>query len=373
MKADRVYDCAIIGGGLAGLCLSIQLVQQGFSVVLLERNTYPFHKVCGEYISLESWDFLKRLGIPLDEMNLPVIKKLNVTAENGYKISKDLDLGGFGISRFTLDEKLAKRAIETGVVLLENTTAKNVAFNNDVYTISTNTGELNSKLAFGSFGKINPSFIVSKNAVKKGEYIGVKYHIKTNSPDDLISLHNFKDGYCGISKIDNETYCLCYLTTTKNLKANNNSISEMEKNVLMKNPHLKKIFQESTFVFDKPLAISQISFRKKETYTNNLIMLGDSAGAIAPLCGNGMSMAMRASHFLSQYVTHYLQGEITKEKLLDNYEKQWNANFSLRINTGFYLHKLLGKNLLTTISLRILNLFPNIFNKLISFTHGKPF
>jgi flavin-dependent dehydrogenase len=102
-------------------------------------------------------------------------------------------------------------------------------------------------------------------------------------------------------------------------------------------------------------------------------MLGDSAGAIAPLCGNGMSMAMRASNFLSQYVSQFLKGNISKEELLVSYEKQWNVNFSLRINTGFYLQKLLGRNFLTFLSLKFLNSFPRLMNKLISLTHGKPF
>ena len=373
MNKDKVYDCVIIGGGLAGLCLSIQLAQKGFDVVLIEKNSYPFHKVCGEYISLESWDFLLRLGIPLEQMNLPIIKSLSITAENGFKISAPLDLGGFGVSRFNLDEKLAARAKHVGVVLLENTIAKNVTLESNIYTITTNTLELKSKLAFGSFGKINPSFITTENSAKKGAYLGVKYHIKTVFPNDLIELHNFKNGYCGISKIDNETYCLCYLTKVKNLKDNNNSIQEMEKNVLMKNPYLKKIFTESTFLFDKPLAISQIGFNKKKTYTNNLIMLGDAAGAIAPLCGNGMSIALRTSHFLSEFVVKFLQQEISKQELLNKYDKQWNDNFSLRIKTGFYLQELLGKNFLTYLSLRLLKASPRLMNKLISLTHGKSF
>ena len=373
MNEDKVYDCAIIGGGLAGLCLSIQLAQKGFDVVLIEKNSYPFHKVCGEYISLESWDFLTRLGIPLEQMNLPIIKNLSITSENGFKVSALLDLGGFGISRFNLDEKLATRAKQVGVLLLENTTAKNVTLENDIYTITTNSLKLKSKLAFGSFGKISPSYISGENSAKKGAYLGVKYHIKTTFPNDLIELHNFKDGYCGISKIDNDTYCLCYLTTVKNLKDNSNSIYEMEKNVLMKNPYLKKIFTESTFLFDKPLAISQIGFNKKKTYTNNLIMLGDAAGAIAPLCGNGMSIALRTSHFLSEYVAKFLEHKISKQELIDKYNKQWNANFSTRIKTGFYLQELLGKNFLTLMSLKILNAFPNVLNKLISLTHGKSF
>ena len=68
----------VIGGGLAGLSLSIQLAKAGYKVVLFEKEKYPFHKVCGEYISLESWNFIEQLGLPLSNMNLPIIKKLIV-------------------------------------------------------------------------------------------------------------------------------------------------------------------------------------------------------------------------------------------------------------------------------------------------------
>ncbi len=51
---NKIYPCAIIGGGLGGLCLAIQLARQGVEVILFEKNSYPQHKVCGEYISMES-------------------------------------------------------------------------------------------------------------------------------------------------------------------------------------------------------------------------------------------------------------------------------------------------------------------------------
>ena len=99
-----LYDCAIAGGGLAGLALSIQLAKQNKKIILFEKETYPFHKVCGEYIAMESWNFLESLGVPLTEMNLPRIKKLRVSSPNGNIIEHSLNPGGFGISRFTLDK-----------------------------------------------------------------------------------------------------------------------------------------------------------------------------------------------------------------------------------------------------------------------------
>src|SRR5215468_9478137 len=82
----RTYDVAIAGGGLAGLALSIQCAQAGYRTILFEKERYPFHKVCGEYISFESWNFLEELGVPLSQMNLPTITRLLVTAPNGKNL-----------------------------------------------------------------------------------------------------------------------------------------------------------------------------------------------------------------------------------------------------------------------------------------------
>jgi len=83
LNSSNSYDVAIAGGGLAGLALSIQLAKAGYSVVLFEKDRYPFHKVCGEYISLESWNFLEELGLPLSDWGLPVIRRVLVSAPDG--------------------------------------------------------------------------------------------------------------------------------------------------------------------------------------------------------------------------------------------------------------------------------------------------
>ncbi|MEP6465232.1 MAG: NAD(P)-binding protein, partial [Parafilimonas sp.] len=88
------YDIAIIGGGLGGLSLAILSANAGYKVVLFEKEQYPFHKVCGEYISLESYDFLSRLGLPLADWNLPIIKNLQVSDVYGKVYDFKLDLGG---------------------------------------------------------------------------------------------------------------------------------------------------------------------------------------------------------------------------------------------------------------------------------------
>src|SRR5947209_7384722 len=127
---EQEYDVAIIGGGLAGLAAAILLNRSGHSVIILEKEKYPFHKVCGEYVSLESQDFLGKLGIPIHQMDLPRIDRFLLTAPDGRSFTMKLPLGGFGISRYKLDHMLAETAQRNGVFILEETKAEEVAFKN---------------------------------------------------------------------------------------------------------------------------------------------------------------------------------------------------------------------------------------------------
>ncbi len=105
---SKFFDVGITGGGLAGLSLSILLAKKNYNVILFEKEKYPFHRVCGEYISLESRNFIASLGFYFSKFDLPVIKKLIVSSPDGNYINANLDLGGFGVSRFCIDNELKK-------------------------------------------------------------------------------------------------------------------------------------------------------------------------------------------------------------------------------------------------------------------------
>jgi flavin-dependent dehydrogenase len=373
--SDKTYDCAIVGGGLAGLTLAIQLADSGRSVVLFEKEQYPFNKVCGEYISMESHSFLQRLGLDFAAIDIPYITELKVSAPNGNSFTRKLDLGGFGISRYTLDSQLAQIAVRKGVTLLEKTKVTDVIEDGNNFLIKANGQDYGARLVCGSFGKRASLERNLGREIKKGEknYVAVKYHVKADLPINRIELHNFKNGYCGISKVDGDKYCLCYLTTSENLSKSSNSIKEMEKIIVMQNPFLKRYFTESTFLYNEPLTISQVTFKQKTLVNNGVMMLGDAAGTIAPLCGNGMSMAIRASYIAAGLINSFLAEGISREQLYHQYQSLWNNNFSNRIKIGGMIQGLFGKNSLTNISIGFFKAFPFAADKVISMTHGESF
>ncbi|MBC7903433.1 MAG: FAD-binding protein [Gemmatimonadaceae bacterium] len=378
LNSSDKYDVAIAGGGLGGLALSIQLARSGHSVVLLEKETYPFHRVCGEYISLECWNFLENLGYPLSDMDLPLITNLLVSAPDGRSFQRKLPLGGFGISRYKIDADLAAIARLAGVNVIENCKVNDIRYDQSGFTFDCNGKEIRSQVAAGSFGKRSNLDLkwkrpfATRKPGKLSNYIGVKYHIRTDLPADSIALHNFDQGYCGISRVEDGKYCLCYLTTARQLK-NAGGISALEQSVLSKNPFLKKIFSESVFEMEEAVTIAQVSFARKSQVENHVLMVGDAAGMIAPLCGNGMSMALHASKIAAGYISLFLAGEISREAMEEFYVSEWKRSFSGRLRTGRLIQGLFGASWLTNLFVGTLRPFPKIITYLIRQTHGEPF
>jgi flavin-dependent dehydrogenase len=370
----QFLDVIIIGGGLAGLCNAIHLSKLGKKVLLIEKNEYPKHKVCGEYISNEVLPDLDFLEVNPFDFGAVRINKFQLSTTKSNIISAKLPLGGFGISRYTLDLVLSEKAKENGVMILQDTVL-DVTFLKDFFQVETKQNSIfTSKIAIGAFGKRSLLDVkMGRNFIqKKSPYLGVKIHVKGNFKEDLVALHNFKGGYFGVCKVENNAINLCYITNYATFKKYKN-IADFQEQVVFKNRFLKEIFQNSEAIFEKPLSISQISFETKKPVENHVLMCGDSAGMIHPLCGNGMSMAIQSAQLASKLILNYFNGEIeTRKELEKQYIRQWNRKFSLRLKAGHFIAMLFRKDTIASVLLQILKKLPFLLPIIIKQTHGKP-
>nr|WP_314840396.1 NAD(P)/FAD-dependent oxidoreductase [uncultured Flavobacterium sp.] len=371
MKEKEVL---IIGGGLAGLTAAIHLSKIGLQVTVIEKNSFPKHKVCGEYISNEVLPYFNWLGLDLSHLNPTHINILEFSTSSGKTIKSNLPLGGFGISRFALDYYLYQKAIKNGCTFLQDTVEEIVYSNNEFNVRTVSNSILKSEIVIGAFGKrsnidqkMNRDFIT-----KKSHWLAVKAHYKGDFPNDLVGLHNFKGGYCGVSKVENDSINICYLADYDTFKKYKN-IEEFQSHVLKQNPHLNEIFKKTKMLFEKPLTISQVSFEKKQAVENHILMIGDTAGLIHPLCGNGMAMAIHSAKIVSELIHKYDTNEIkSREKLEEKYIEEWNLNFKERLKMGRFLSNILQKQKLSGLLMRLLSIFPFLLPKIIKKTHGKP-
>jgi menaquinone-9 beta-reductase len=349
MNSQRTHnderDIIIIGGGLAGLSLAILCAKSGLSVAVIEKGDYPKHKVCGEYISMESYDFVQGLGVPLDALDLPKIKRFVLTSHHNLSASCALEMGGFGISRYMLDDLLAQKAEACGVILYKNERVVSVKHDaaQQKYMVQTQQNtRLEARLVVGAYGRVSGLGEQKMQTKNAPEYIGIKYHLDSGPPADTIEIHNFEGGYCGISQIENGKFCLCYLAKADRLRALKGNIEAFEAEILMQNPFLKTRLQGKKII--KAVTTSQIRFGVNDLTRLDYPCIGDAAGFIPPITGNGMSLAFRAASVLHNDIVLFFEKTKTAQNLafLQTKNQKYAAKYlNFRIKQGIFLQKIL--------------------------------
>jgi flavin-dependent dehydrogenase len=364
----------IIGGGIAGLIAANVLAQKGVPCIVIEKKAYPMHRVCGEYISNEATPFLESLGLFPDMFNPPRISRFLLSSMRGKSETLPLDPGGFGISRFEFDNFLYDKARSQGVEFLLNTEVTSVEFKTQHFRVITPQRTLTSPVVLAAFGKrsrldiqLNRAFISQRSP-----FVGVKYHVTADYPSDLISLHNFPGGYCGINRVENNKVNVCYLSHRDNFKMHK-TIEEIERHVLFSNPRLKESLANATPLWEKPEVINEVTFASKSPVENHMLMIGDSAGMIAPLCGNGMAIAMHSAKLACDIVINFMVGRTDRTEMEEQYRKAWTYHFSTRLLAGRTIQKLFGSAFASTLAVGLTLYSKPLARFIIRNTHGNAF
>ncbi|AMR29760.1 FAD-dependent oxidoreductase [Hymenobacter psoromatis] len=368
----------VLGGGLAGLAAALDLAGRGHRVVVVERRHYPFHRVCGEYVSNEVLPYLRRLGADPAALAPAAIRRFGLSSPAGRTLASPLDMGGFGVSRYQLDEFLYQKALHKGVEFIFATVA-DVAFEEaaDQHCVTLADGrQLLAPLVLGTYGKRSAldRQLARPFFGQRSPYLGVKHHLRLPGfARDVIELHNFRDGYAGISAIEDDKLCFCYLTTRANLKAAGGSIAALESTVLARNPLLADIMNNSERLYTQPEVINEISFAPKQPVEQHLLMVGDAAGLITPLCGNGMAMAIHGAALAAPLADRFLRGELPRPALEAAYARAWQRQFGARLRVGRAVQRLFGEPVLSELVVGGLRHWPAAVRTLMRQTHGAEF
>ena len=286
-----MVDNLVIGGGLAGSMVAILLANAGRGVTLLEKERTAHHKVCGEFLSPEAVEYLRKAGVEPLDLGAATIRYLRLSSKNRV-VEAALPFTALSLSRCALDESMLLRAAQSGC------TVERGAF---VEELTTQGNTASARLRGGRLLHANAAFLATgkhdlhgweRPPTGQSDFIGFKLHwqlapAQIDALRDFIEVFLFPGGYGGLSLVEEDAATLC-LVIRRAVLRKMGGWAQLLAEILRDNRHLRQRLQGAKALWERPLAISPIPYGHLAARPSGLWCVGDQAAVIPSFTGDGM-------------------------------------------------------------------------------------
>jgi menaquinone-9 beta-reductase len=377
------HEISIIGGGPAGSAAAIYLADFGFDVCLIEKKVFPRDILCGEFLSREVVKILKELNLfdNFLKLNPNPINSFNLIDDDSKEIFTRLSFQAFGLKRSIFDNLLLSCVREKGVTVYQPYEVSEIIKENESYLLSFKSSKqhsdtINSRYVIAAYGKRNHlDAILSRKFVSfKSNLNGIKYHVPKKFlrefRDDQIQIFAADGIYCGVNSVSDDEVTFCFLEGTSG--SSRTPIQNLNR-LSGRNDKFKSLFNqelEDVFLSNRVYGSGNIYFGRRNKVEKGIFMIGDAAQVIAPLAGDGISMAMDSAKLLANLFHIKKQKNISDNELYETYNYEWQKKFVKRVRTADFIQRVLFKKIGRRIGLGGLKYFPYALNYIINNTRG---
>lgn len=309
------YDLIVAGAGPAGSACAITAARAGARVLLLEKDRFPRHKVCGEFVSSESLELLRGL---LSEKRLS--SHILVDSARFFVDSKCLCLpvspSAQSIPRYELDAALFAAAQRAGAATLEGITIHEVQ-RKEAFLVVTAEKSFTAKAVVNTTGRW--SKLRQFDVARKAKWLGLKAHFSAPSPPSSVDLYFFPGGYCGVTPVNANAVNACAMVRA--------DVARSLEEVFAQEPELRRRSESWQPLFPA-VTTSPLYFREPETESGAMMLAGDAAGFIDPFAGDGISLALQSGALAAETIVLFITGKYSWEQALDVYHSAYNKRFA---------------------------------------------
>ena len=331
-------DVAIVGAGPGGSTLAALLAARGVDVALIDRDTLPRDKVCGEFLSYDALPVIERLGVDLS--GVPQIRRCRVVARSRiYEF--EFPHAARGVSRLLLDALLFRTAGEHGARLYSDMTV-------------TSLDELSARVVVGAWGRwsrfdkqLGRAFVRERSH----RSFGFKRHYRGSPNDEAIDLYSFDRGYLGVSDIEDGVTNICGLVDASRLAGHTGRWDSLVEAIRQEEPRLDSVYSAHEPVQEGFLSSNPVIFRARCPVEGGVFMIGDASGVIDPLTGNGMAMAIESALLVAPFIMRVLAHPEQRTDVERAYSAAHAAMFGPRIAWSRRVAMLLSRPALLNASL----------------------
>ena len=296
-------DPLIIGAGPAGTAAAITLGQAGHRPVLVERAAGPTDKVCGDFLSVDAIEQVRRLGVeptalggvPIDRVRLIRGKR---TADSA------LPFPAIGLSRRLLDAALLSRAKCAGAVVRCGQSVRRIerADRGWLVQVGPTAPPVTASDVFLATGK-HDLHARPRPGSEHGA-VGMKMYFALTPPKQAslagaVELILFPGGYAGLQCVESGRTVACIAVQRSRFREAGASWPGLLALVNAASPRLKELLTDATPLLSRPLAVAGIPYgllytpdRTSPDESDGLFRLGDQAAVIPSLTGDGIAIAL---------------------------------------------------------------------------------
>ena len=297
-------EVVIVGGGLAGGAAAAILAQADARPLLLERETEPRDKICGEFLSIEAQAHLGAIGLDVGRLGGAPISGVRLIAGR-RSVESPLPFVALGLTRRRLDEALLIHAERLGAKVERGVAVRGVR-----------PGELH--IARGSLAAPTILLASGKHDVRGARrdsvstlqgMIGFKSYFRLSRPmraalEGFVEIILFDGGYAGLQLVEGGVGNLCLLVGRGRFEAAGRTWPALLAD-LAREPHLAMRLADAEELSARPLTISDVPYgfvHRSDGEPAGLFRLGDQAAVIPSFSGDGMSIALHSAKLAAQAV-----------------------------------------------------------------------
>ena len=298
-------ETAIVGGGPAGAAAACGLAAAGREVLLIERADGPHHKVCGEFLSVETQAQLRRLNINPLGLGAVTIDRVSVHSTR-RDVTSALPFRALSLSRLRLDQAILRRAVQFGAQVKMNTSVRSVRNDGAGWTLRCDDGEevscRNLVLATGKRG------LRGIEDERDNSLVGLKMHLRPSplaarALQGRVELVLLERTYAGLELIEDGIANLCLLLPRAAVARLGPGWPALRDYLSAVSPCLAERIEGAEPLFDKPLAVVCPSGGHLHDEAGPAFYrVGDRLAHIPPFTGDGLAIALSSAALAAEYI-----------------------------------------------------------------------
>jgi flavin-dependent dehydrogenase len=353
------FDVAIAGAGPAGAALALRLARRGVHVALLDAAGFPRDKLCGEYLSPESWSVLDRLGLAgaVARTGYHPIRSVRISTPRGRVVEAEVagpdGQPGIGLSRSILDDLIVEQARTAGVAVFEHTRVlAPIVADGRVGGLSARHPTLGvldfrARVTVAACGRFSALVRqTGRTRVRsrfRTRYFGLKRHLsipeaEASEPPGAVGLHLVPGAYGGTCRIDGGLTNFCALLPESAVRRHRGNLDRVVRDCLGSNAALARVLAAGSAATGWK-TVAGVRVEVSSPRLAGIFYAGDCQGTVDPLGGQGMTMALVGAEVLAPYVERALvEGPDASAALQRAARDAWHRRFDRRVRFCRLLH-----------------------------------